>query len=45
MEKSHPELNNTASEMKYTVEGFKSRFDGMEEMVNETVFREWEKKN
>ena len=38
--KSYPELKNTLSEMKYTMEGFKSRLDDAEETVNEIEIRE-----
>ena len=35
-------LQNTASEMKHTMEGFKSRLDMVEEMMNEIEIREEE---
>ena len=37
-------LQNTVSEMKHTMEGFKSRFDKVEEMINEILIREKEYK-
>ena len=39
-----PSLQNTISEMKHTMEGFKSRLDVVEETVNRTEIREEEYK-